>query len=146
MGLDMFLTTDSNTELGYWRKANAIHLWFVREVQNANDDCGEYEVPREKLAALKKLCEGVVQHSKLVAGNVYCGTHYVPGKKPERMFEAGQIIEDPTFAAENLPTGDGFFFGKTDYDEDYLFNIKNTIQFCEAALAQNEPVYYQSSW
>lgn len=26
-------------EVGYWRKANAIHGWFVDNVQKGNDDC-----------------------------------------------------------------------------------------------------------
>ena len=26
-------------EVGYWRKANAIHKWFVDNVQDGNDDC-----------------------------------------------------------------------------------------------------------
>jgi hypothetical protein len=26
-------------EAGYWRKANAIHRWFVDNVQDGNDDC-----------------------------------------------------------------------------------------------------------
>lgn len=36
----------------YWRKANAIHKWFVDNVQNGVDDCGEYPVDEEQLKAL----------------------------------------------------------------------------------------------
>ena len=36
-------------EVAYWRKANAIHKWFVDNVQGGEDDCGEYIVPRSKL-------------------------------------------------------------------------------------------------
>lgn len=43
----------------YWRKANAIHGWFVREVQNGNDDCGNYEVSKEALQRLADLCQKV---------------------------------------------------------------------------------------
>ena len=39
----------------YWRKANAIHGWFVRNVQGGQDDCKEYEVPVEQLKGLLKL-------------------------------------------------------------------------------------------
>ena len=35
----------------YWRKANAIHQWFVCNVQD-DDDCKEYYVSREKLSDL----------------------------------------------------------------------------------------------
>ena len=39
-------------EIGYWRKANQIHYesghqihaWFVKNVQDGEDDCGEYDV------------------------------------------------------------------------------------------------------
>ena len=39
-------------EAGYWRKANAIHGWFVDNVQDGMDDCKEYYVSREKLKEL----------------------------------------------------------------------------------------------
>ena len=35
--------------VAYWRKANAIHQWFVQHVQNGQDDCNEYHVTREQL-------------------------------------------------------------------------------------------------
>ena len=47
----------------YWRKANAIHGWFVQNVQNGNDDCGTYYVSREQLLELQKLCRGVLDGS-----------------------------------------------------------------------------------
>ena len=39
----------------YWRKANQIHAWFVNNVQQGNDDCGEYYVSHEKLKSLLDL-------------------------------------------------------------------------------------------
>ena len=43
-------------EVGYWRKANAIHKWFVDNVQDGVDECQESYVSRE---ALEKLLETV---------------------------------------------------------------------------------------
>jgi hypothetical protein len=43
-----------------WRKANAIHGWFVRNVQDGEDDCGSYEVNREDLSNLRTACEKVL--------------------------------------------------------------------------------------
>jgi len=43
--------------VGYWRKANQIHKWFVHNVQNGEDECREFYVSREQLAELKELCE-----------------------------------------------------------------------------------------
>ena len=42
-------------EAMYWRKANAIHRWFVENVQEGEDDCGAYYVSREQLAELRDL-------------------------------------------------------------------------------------------
>lgn len=47
-------------EAGYWRKANAVHDWFVKNCQDGEDDCGEYDVSREDLTDLKKICEEVL--------------------------------------------------------------------------------------
>jgi hypothetical protein len=52
-------------EYGYWRKANAIHKWFVDNVQNGVDDCGNYEVSKDKLAELLKVVEEVLAKRKL---------------------------------------------------------------------------------
>jgi len=65
MGLDMSLyAVDAETgepvEVIYWRKANAIHNWFVRKVQNGRDNCEEYSVTREKLLELQTLCKDVL--------------------------------------------------------------------------------------
>ena len=39
-------------KVGYWRKFNALHQWFVDNVQKGVDDCGEYYVPIEKIEEL----------------------------------------------------------------------------------------------
>lgn len=39
-------------QLGYWRKANQIHNWFVNNVQDGKDNCGTYYVSREDLREL----------------------------------------------------------------------------------------------
>jgi uncharacterized protein YneR len=46
-------------EVGYWRKANQIHKWFVDNVQKGVDDCGNYWVSREKLESLLELCKQI---------------------------------------------------------------------------------------
>jgi len=50
--------------VAYWRKANAIHQWFVQHVQNGQDDCNEYYVTREKLQELLELCKQIVAEPK----------------------------------------------------------------------------------
>ena len=70
-------------EVGYWRKANAIHDWFVQEVQDGEDKCRPHYVDREKLVALKALCEQVLADKSLAhellpttAGFFFGGTDY----------------------------------------------------------------------
>lgn len=48
-------------EVGYWRKANAVHAWFVREVQEGEDNCGSYWVSREQLASLRRDCQEALE-------------------------------------------------------------------------------------
>jgi len=40
----------------YWRKANMIHQWIVDNIQEGEDDCKEYYVPREDLETLLANC------------------------------------------------------------------------------------------
>lgn len=48
--------------VGYWRKANAIHQWFVDECGNGEDDCKPAYVGREQLIELRDLCQQVVDN------------------------------------------------------------------------------------
>ena len=48
-------------EVGYWRKANHIHKWFVDNVQE-EDDCGYYYVSRDNLIALREECKKVLDN------------------------------------------------------------------------------------
>jgi hypothetical protein len=50
-----------NVTVMYWRKANAIHAWFVEHCQGGNDECQESYVSRESLEDLLKLCKDVLQ-------------------------------------------------------------------------------------
>lgn len=70
-------------DVGYWRKANQIHNWFVENVQEGNDDCKDYYVSIEQLGELAELCEKVLKDPTLSAellptqsGFFYGGTDY----------------------------------------------------------------------
>jgi len=47
--------------VGYWRKANAIHNWFVTNVQDGNDECQDSNVSHEQLEELLSLCQDVLK-------------------------------------------------------------------------------------
>ena len=70
-------------EAGYWRKQNQIHRWFVENIQNGTDDCGEYYVSKDALASLLELCEKVKADNTLAdellpgaSGFFFGGTEY----------------------------------------------------------------------
>lgn len=70
-------------EVGYWRKANQIHKWFVDNVQNGDDNCGSYYVSRDKLQDLLALCTAVKENPSLAekllpsaSGFFFGGTEY----------------------------------------------------------------------
>jgi hypothetical protein len=49
----------------YWRKENAIHNWFVKNVQDGEDNCQEYYVSREALQELAETCQKVIVDKSL---------------------------------------------------------------------------------
>lgn len=132
-------------EAGYWRKANAIHQWFVDYVQDGEDDCKEYYVSTDSLQKLLDTVNKVLAASELVDGDVHNGIQYSNGKATP-IIERGKIIKDPSVAEELLPTASGFFFGGTDYDQYYVEDLERTKEILEAVLAEGGDVYYQSSW
>lgn len=103
--------------VGYWRKANQIHKWFVENIQNGEDDCREYYVDKSQLKQLFDICKEVLENK-----------------------------ENIEKVKELLPIQKGFFFGSYDYDEYYFEDIENTIKIIEPLLEEEGKFYYQSSW
>ena len=107
-------------EAAYWRKANAIHGWFVDNVQDGTDDCKSYYVSRGKLEELRDLCRQIYE------------------------------LKDAKRAESELPPCAGFFFGNTDIDQYYWDDLKSTDEQLTAALTDESltdcEFYYQSSW
>lgn len=52
-------------DVGYWRKANHIHKWFVDNVQYGEDNCKEYYVEESQLEELLELCKRVLADNSL---------------------------------------------------------------------------------
>jgi hypothetical protein len=134
-------------EAGYWRKANAIHMWFVKNVQDGNDNCKEYYVSKEDMQKLLDTVNKVLKASELVDGEINNGYTYNKDGKREPIVEKGKYIKDQTVAKALLPTTEGFFFGSTDYDQYYYQDLVNTKKILEDTLKENEGDYeYSSSW
>jgi hypothetical protein len=56
--------------VGYWRKANHIHKWFVDNVQDGDDNCASYYVGREALDELRRRCQQVLDFRHLAVDNL----------------------------------------------------------------------------
>ena len=137
-------------EIGYWRKANQIHNWFVKNVQDGEDDCHYHnEVTKEVLEELLAICQKVLDSCEMIEGQICVGYTFKNGEMVPTM-DYGKCIKDPSVAMELLPTTSGFFFGGTDYDEYYLEDIKHTIEICKNALEttdfETQQISYRSSW
>lgn len=136
-------------EVGYWRKANAIHKWFVENVQDENDDCGYYEVTKEQAEELLNTCKKVKAETQTEKNWVKNGEKLANGMWCP-IFEEGDIIVNPEIAEELLPTQEGFFFGGTGYDQWYIQSIEDTIEILTRALEETdfdkEMLVYTSSW
>ena len=111
-----------NVTVGYWRKANAIHNWFVQNVQSGEDNCARYYVSREKLTELRDECRAALV--KLEAG-------------------------DDSGAEDILPPTSGFFFGSTEIDSWYKKDLEHTVNVLEKVLSPKFDKFdftYRSSW
>lgn len=136
-------------EVGYWRKANAIHKWFVENVQNDVDDCNYYEASKEQLETLLGICKTIKSKCKMEKGYVKNGEK-LNGEVWCPIMEEGEYITNPEVAEELLPTQSGFFFGSTEYDEYYMADIEDTIDILTKVLEttdfDREMITYCSSW
>ena len=105
---------------GYWRKANAIHNFFVLTLGGGVDECQEMFVHRETLSDLRERCQDVI--------------------KSDNMEEMAEEV--------GLETVSGFFFGDTSYDDWYKEDLKLTIEIIDHVLKLPEEysIHYQASW
>ena len=137
-----------------WRKANAIHKWFVDNVQEGVDDCGRYYVSEDKLIQLKKVCEQVLNNIK-TRDFIMSSGYTITKEHTKENFVDGKVITNSEIAESLLPTKEGFFFGKVDYDEDYIYTLEHTIKGINDILDKLKKeyeqgiypdFYYQASW
>ena len=151
MGLDMYLSgknsDGSTTEVAYWRKANAIHRWFVNNVQDGIDECQETIVTRNQLFTLLQICQKIQNEVTMVPGLVKNGSRSIGGGYWEDILYDGEIVNNPEVCHQLLPVQSGFFFGNTDYDEHYMNHIQETIEQIEKVLElEFKEFVYSSSW
>ena len=100
----------------YWRKANQIHNWFVKNCQNGEDDCGEYYVSHDKLKELLTTCRQALFH-----------------KDPKELMPQAGFFFGGTDIDEY-------------YWEDIKRTIKQLTKLVELPDFEQLSFYYQSSW
>lgn len=133
-------------EIGYWRKANAIHAWFVENVQKGEDDCQDHYIEEGKLEELLRICNLVLSVADIEKGVIRNGK-VGTAEGWEDILQPGEVVTNSEIVAKILPTQSGFFFGGTDYDQYYIGEVGLTKKIIEAALKENKgDLYYRSSW
>jgi hypothetical protein len=132
-------------QVGYWRKFNALHNWFVQNCQDGRDECQESYVDREKLEELLTTLtevKNILETSPKKKVQVENGW-----SNGEKTFVEIEVIEDSDKLEELFPTSSGFFFGGTEYDEYYQEQVNETIEMITDLLKEEDgDYYYQSSW
>lgn len=116
-----FMSKQCQYQVGYWRKANAIHNWIISHCAHGDDNCRMVCICQDDAFALLNDCKAVYR--------------------------------DHSLAPKLLPTQDGFFFGSTEYDEDYFYDIEYTAELLQAVLGfletkegKNYDIAYEASW
>lgn len=82
MGLDMYLRLRTKTDiaqLGYWRKDNHIHNWFITHCAGGVDDCEPVAVEDTDLDALAVACEAVLKDPERAEELLPCASGFFFG-------------------------------------------------------------------
>lgn len=111
-------------EVAYWRKANAIHRWFVENCQDGKDECQlSNPIHPEQLALLSNLCQSVLDDPATAGEDLPTQSGF---------FFGGTVYDEWYFT--NL--------------KDTIQQINAALELATDPLWQGCPreFYYQSSW
>lgn len=124
MGDSKSVSRDTLYKVGYWRKANAIHQWFVDNCAGGEDDCRPVECEVEQLESLLESC-------KLV-------------KRVPDM--AAEVLPTQSGFFFGSTEYDEYYFSDID---DTIKILENVIEFIKNAIANKDyrwSVVYEASW
>jgi len=103
--------------IGYWRKANHIHRWFLENcAKDEEDKCQKIYVTRENLEELRKVCDRVLQFKHLAEDQLPTTTGF---------FFGGTAYDEYYYSAV----------------KDTVYIINNALE-----LPDSYEIYYQASW
>lgn len=79
-----------------WRKSNQIHNWFVENVQDGEDNCGQYYVSEEHLSELLDTVNQVLENHDLAEELLptQCGFFYGSQEYDDYYFEDLEYTRD----------------------------------------------------
>jgi len=109
-------------EMGYWRKFQDLHDWFVENIQDGNDNCEEYFVSNEALELL------LVEIRKIL------DYHNNKNETNEELRGEPEVIMGTTN-----------YIDYDEYDLEIVERTEKTIIRC-LALPPNYSIEYLSSW
>lgn len=117
-----------STEAMYWRKSNQIQNWFVEVCQDGIDDnCGFHPVGVNHLIDLQERIDKVLDGLVMPYSDKFFNS-------------ANNWMAPPatqSLAMDLLPTTSGFFFGSTDYNKWYYYDLQITKKFLRKVLKQS---------
>jgi len=137
-------------QVSYWRKFNALHGWFVNELNDGFDNCAPIHVSKENFIELLELLKGVQN----VINNSKKKTKILKDWNGEEYEHNVYLCEEEV--KEVLPPTQGFFFGGYEVDDYYKQEVDRTIMVIEETLKEIEEAeklgiyssdyYYEASW
>lgn len=124
MAARSFLSKNVDYQVGYWRKANAIHRWFVHNCADGVDECQDVYVPVAQLKKLLEVCKKTLDDHT-----------WAPELLPttDGFFFGGQEYDD-------------WYFEQLEYTVDLIEKVLKVLKNQEAASSAYYDVYYRASW
>jgi hypothetical protein len=104
--------------VAYWRKANAIHKWFVDNCQGGRDECQETWISREQMQQLIDICKEILKDRK----------------------KADELLPTASGFFFGSTTYDEW------YERDLEYTVERFEKILADPAFQKADFYYQSSW
>ena len=158
MGLDMYLNKKTYVGANYEHNKVTGTLSLRKNGNKLNINLTRVVNVEEQFAYWRKANHiHMWMVNNIQYGEDDCKEYQIYQEQIEKLLEdCKKVKKDHSLAETLLPTGSGFFFGSTDYDDGYYEDIDYTIEMMEQALKEIEDdkttgnyspeFYYQSSW